>query len=73
MSAPDIKNFEVIAPDDATVAAFENVATPLLIKVQHNHVQINSISAIRDTLLPRLISGKLRLPEAEAALKEVSA
>jgi len=28
--------------------------------------------AISDTLLPRLISGQLRLPQAEAALEAVS-
>ncbi|CAK0774412.1 hypothetical protein CCP3SC15_40004 [Gammaproteobacteria bacterium] len=28
------------------------------------------LSTLRDTLLPRLISGQLRLPEAEAILEE---
>ena len=28
--------------------------------------KLNTLSEIRDTLLPRLISGKLRLPEVES-------
>ncbi|MGF6957279.1 restriction endonuclease subunit S [Paraburkholderia youngii] len=34
--------------------------------------QIVQLSAIRDTLLPRLISGQLRIPEAEAMLEDAA-
>lgn len=34
-----------------------------------NHQKIRTLAALRDTLLPRLISGQLRLPEAEAILE----
>lgn len=37
-----------------------------------NHRQIRTLAALRDTLLPRLISGQLRLPEAEALLKDAA-
>lgn len=33
----------------------------------------NVATTLRDTLLPRLISGQLRLPEAEASLDEATA
>lgn len=32
-----------------------------------NALQAQTLSTLRDTLLPRLISGQLRLPEAEEA------
>ena len=32
-----------------------------------------TLATLRDTLLPRLISGQLRLPEAEALLEEACA
>lgn len=32
--------------------------------------QIRELTQLRDTLLPRLISGQLRLPEAEALLED---
>ena len=35
-----------------------------------NEQQAQTLSTLRDTLLPRLISGQLRLPEAEAELEE---
>ena len=32
--------------------------------------EINALSATRDTLLPKLISGELRIPEAEKLLEQ---
>lgn len=45
-----------------------------LFECRLNHaLQVKSLADLRDTLLPRLISGKLRLPEAESMLKEAVA
>ncbi|WP_165788866.1 restriction endonuclease subunit S [Rubritalea profundi] len=38
---------------------------PLRNKINNNRKQIRSLTKHRDTLLPKLISGELRLPEAE--------
>jgi type I restriction enzyme S subunit len=42
---------------------------PLHQRVKQNELQAQTLSTLRDTLLPRLISGQLRLPEAQAALE----
>lgn len=34
--------------------------------------QAQTLATLRDTLLPRLISGQLRLPEAEALIEEAN-
>ena len=39
---------------------------PLVNRVVENRLQAQTLSTLRDTLLPRLISGQLRLPEAQA-------
>jgi type I restriction enzyme S subunit len=41
--------------------------------VSANNALAQALASIRDTLLPRLISGKLRLTEAEARVHEVAA
>lgn len=51
--------------------AFESVAKPLFGKIVANRARAQTLATLRDTLLPRLISGQLRLPEAEAMLAEV--
>ena len=40
---------------------------PLVNRVVENRLQAQTLSTLRDTLLPRLISGQLRLPEAQTA------
>lgn len=41
---------------------------PLVNRIVENRLQAQTLSTLRDTLLPRLISGQLRLPEASAAM-----
>jgi type I restriction enzyme S subunit len=57
-----------VVPPSELLRAFAAVARPLLQKVAVNLGQAQTLSTLRDTLLPRLISGQLRLPEAESAL-----
>jgi type I restriction enzyme S subunit len=60
----------VLAGKDV-LSAFETVCRPLRAGMEANLQRANLIAEVRDTLLPRLISGQLRLPEAEALLEEV--
>ena len=48
---------------------FREVVDPLMRRIQANDEQAKNLAEVRDTLLPRLISGQLRLPEAEAQLE----
>lgn len=54
--------------DAATRAAFENVASPLRRLVASANRENRSLAETRDALLPHLMSGKLRVREAEAAV-----
>ncbi len=55
----------VVPPLDC-VAAYESLAIQSHKRARLNVQQAQTLSTLRDTLLPRLISGQLRLPEAEA-------
>jgi len=64
---PDqISSTACVVPPRAVLAAFANVARPMFERVHENRQQAQTLATLRDTLLPRLISGQLRLPEAEA-------
>ncbi|WP_433692834.1 restriction endonuclease subunit S [Herbaspirillum seropedicae] len=52
---------------------FANIAVPLHLKMEANTKQMYSLMELRDTLLPRLISGQLRLPDAEAEIEALTA
>jgi type I restriction enzyme S subunit len=49
---------------------FLDVANPIFARLAENEKQAQTLATLRDTLLPRLISGQLRLPDAEALLEE---
>lgn len=59
------------APEDS-IKAFDSIASSLRNSVLRNLRQIETLEATRDTLLPRLISGQLRLPEAQALVEQAA-
>ena len=59
-------SIQCVIPIDELMRAFHDVTAPILGKVSENQKQAQTLATLRDTLLPRLISGQLRLPEAEA-------
>ena len=56
----------VALPSEAVTLAFAEIVAPVQRRIAANHLQAQTLATLRDTLLPRLISGQLRLPEAEA-------
>lgn len=64
---------ELIRPTAEVLRAFDDLVTSVRDTMRLNCARARTLSDIRDTLLPRLISGKLRLPEAEAQLNEALA
>ena len=52
-----------VIPPSHVVAEFEEVVEPLYQRIQAQGVQAQTLASIRDSLLPRLISGQLRLSE----------
>lgn len=55
-----------LSPGPEIAEAFGKLIEPLFARIRQNTEHGQTLSALRDTLLPRLISGQLRLPEAEA-------
>ncbi|WP_243772007.1 restriction endonuclease subunit S [Burkholderia anthina] len=69
----DLDAYKVVLPDERCATAFNDVARPFFERIFSNMAAMATLSELRDTLLPRLISGKLRLPEAEAQVSEALA
>lgn len=58
-----------VEPPQAVVQAFVDVADALFQRLVENEKQAQTLASLRDTLLPRLISGQLRLPVAQDELE----
>lgn len=52
-------------PDDETLSIFEETVTPMYSQMQENEKQSANLANIRDTLLPRLMSGELEVSDID--------
>jgi type I restriction enzyme S subunit len=62
-----------LVPPPEVVQVFADTAGALFERLIENETQAQTLATLRDTLLPRLISGQLRLPEAQALTEAVNA
>jgi len=62
---------KVLVPTNSLLSAMDSAFTPLLDRAFGLRRQSRELSLIRDTLLPKLISGEIRIPDAERMLEEV--
>ena len=58
-----VSSQRILCPSQQVLSEFEVLVQPILDKVRGNCLQAQTLASLRDTLLPRLISGQLRLPE----------
>lgn len=73
ISKSAFRPIKVCVPPKPIIEAFDSIASPMLERIAANERHRVQLATLRDTLLPRLISGKLRLPEAEALIEEAVA
>ena len=59
----------VVKPHDSVLAEFSSLARPLLSKLASNDRQSHILAALRDALLPKLISGALRVKDAQQVVE----
>lgn len=57
----DLKSYEFMIPDQETLSKFSLVINPIFSKIRANLEQNQTLSATRDQLLPKLMSGEVRV------------
>ena len=57
----DLSSFSILTPIEQLVKEFNNIIGNFDLKIEENLKQIQTLTELRDTLLPRLISGKIRV------------
>lgn len=56
---------KIVAPPDAVIMHFSKLTGPLISILVHGERESRTLATLRDTLLPKLISGELRLKNVE--------
>lgn len=65
-----IKAMKCIFPSKALLIAFNEFCHPIYKKIETNTNEIETLLSLRDALLPKLISGELKMPDAENFVDE---
>ncbi|MCB1005412.1 MAG: restriction endonuclease subunit S, partial [Acidimicrobiales bacterium] len=71
VSASDIGDYSVRLPAVPLLAEFERSTMPIRLRAARSAAESISLAALRDALLPELLSGRLRVPEAEELVSDV--
>lgn len=58
-----MKSLKVIMPEQKVFEDFETIVSPLFARIESLEKKSSRLSLLRDTLLPRLMSGELEVPE----------
>ena len=67
-----LKKFNVNLPTEASLRIINELLDSFEIKLINNSKQIDSLEKLRDTLLPKLMSGEVRVQYAEEAIASVA-
>ncbi|MFQ1660743.1 restriction endonuclease subunit S [Aeromonas veronii] len=72
VSGAVLLDYPVVTPTQNILDRFNGSVGVLLERILSNHEQAQTLATLRDTLLPRLISGQLRLSDAKQQLKDLA-
>lgn len=61
LSKDDFNNAEIIIPESSLLRKFDDVIQPIFKKIRDNSEQIQTLTKTRDTLLPKLMTGEVRV------------
>jgi type I restriction enzyme S subunit len=61
----DFRSHEILIPTKELLAQFEETVGPMYLKISSGSAETDQLTKLRDTLLPKLISGELRITKKQ--------
>ena len=68
----DLARYEVALPHEAEAGELTDMVQPLVDQIIANIHESRTLAALRDALLPKLLSGEVRVEDAEKRVKGVA-
>lgn len=68
VNSKTVRDMRVLIADEKILQAFTKLVVPWFESIRETELQSHTLAQLRDTLLPKLISGELRVPDAERLL-----
>ncbi len=63
ISRNDIENIIIKIPTEDEINKYHSIQRPIFDKIENNRIEIKKLTTIRDTLLPKLMSGEIDVSE----------
>ena len=60
-----LKNYPTILPDKETLHCFDAIVYPMFLEMQNRTRESHKLAAMRDALLPKLMSGELDVSDID--------
>jgi type I restriction enzyme S subunit len=61
VSGSTMKETKIVIPEYPMIEKFESIMNPINLKIINNILSVRTLTAIKDSLLPRLMTGKIRV------------
>lgn len=72
ISKKNFKPIKIVLPGQMPLKKFDEMTRPMLDKITNNTKESKTLTELRDTLLPKLLSGELRVSGAEKLIEEAA-
>jgi type I restriction enzyme S subunit len=72
VNSQTIKQIKINVPPRNLCCAFDFLVKPTFEKIRNNVLESRTLAELRDRLLPKLMSGEIRVKEAEKMVEEVT-
>lgn len=72
ISKGSFRGIELVVPPAPVAECFEQIVRPMFDRIELNARQSRTLAGLRDLLLPKLMSGAVRVKDAEAILEQVA-
>jgi type I restriction enzyme S subunit len=66
----DLMSIDLVIPPGKVISSFSDKVRPLLTLVNHNLAENGTLASSREALLPKLLSGEIRVKDAEKFVEE---
>ena len=70
LTVPNLKKISIGIPAKEILKKFNNIVIPIFQSIEKNKDENKNLAQLRDTLLPKLMSGELKLSEIKTKLYE---
>ena len=71
LSKDGVPRYQFALPLEKIRCLFDSIAKPLFAKIESNENESRTLTKIRDTLLPKLLSGEIRVGDADEILEKI--